>query len=130
MSSVTDAEAINKQHASSFLRLVTSGRIREAFDRHVDAGCRHHNPYFKGDANSLIAGMEENQAQFPNKNLEILRVIADGNDVAIHSHVTLTPGELEFSAVHLFRLHDNRIVEMWDVLQQVPVSETNKNGMF
>jgi predicted SnoaL-like aldol condensation-catalyzing enzyme len=130
MAPATDTKASNKEAATSFLRLVTTGKIREAFDKYVAPGYRHHNPYFKGDAASLKAGMEENDVEFPNKAFEIQRVLADGDEVAVHSHVKLKPGEFEFAAVHLFRFQDKRIVEMWDVLQQVPLEGTNENGMF
>jgi predicted SnoaL-like aldol condensation-catalyzing enzyme len=130
MAPTSDTQAFNKEAATSFLRLVTAGRIREAYDKYVDPGCRHHNPYFKGDTNSLRAGMEENESQFPNKVLQIHRALADGDEVAVHSHVKLKPGEFELAVVHLFRFRDKRIVEMWDVAQQIPSEAVNENGMF
>jgi predicted SnoaL-like aldol condensation-catalyzing enzyme len=125
----SDPKNSNKKAATSFLRLVTSGKIQEAFDRYVGPGFRHHNPYFKGDANSLKVAMEENEIEFPNKAFQIHRVIAEGDEVAVHSHVKLKP-EFEFSAIHLFRFHDKRIVEAWDVVQQVSSDSPNENGMF
>jgi hypothetical protein len=48
----------NKEIAISFLKRVTDGKIQDAF-HHVSQDLKHHNPYNKGDANSLMAGMEE-----------------------------------------------------------------------
>src|SRR5262249_186078 len=33
----------------AFLRLAASGYAREAFQKHVAPGFRHHNPFFRGD---------------------------------------------------------------------------------
>ena len=118
----------NKDAAVSFLQLVTAGKIREAFKKHAAPEFRHHNPHFKGDGPSLIAGMEESDGQFPNKVFEIKRVIGDGDAVAVHSLMRLKPGELEVAVVHIFRFLNDRIVEFWDVGQPVPAD--SRNSMF
>jgi predicted SnoaL-like aldol condensation-catalyzing enzyme len=120
----------NKDTALSFLRLVTSGKIREAYDKHVAPGFIHHNPYFKGNADSLRAGMEESEERFPGKNLEVQRSFEEGELVAVHSKVTLVPGKMVFGTVHIFRLKNGRIAELWDIAQQVPESSPNPHGMF
>lgn len=120
----------HKEIALSFLQLVTSGKIREAYERHVASDFRHHNPYFKGDANSLRAGMEENESKFPNKKLKTHHAIAEGDLVAVHSHVTLRTGEIEIAVVHLFRFQGDRIVELWDVGHPIPKDSPNEYGMF
>jgi predicted SnoaL-like aldol condensation-catalyzing enzyme len=130
MSTATESGQSRIELATSFLRLVTSGKIREAYERHIAPGFKHHNPYFKGDAKSLMAGMEENENKFPNKILQIQRAVAEGNLVAVHSHVKLKPGEFEVAVVHIFRFEGDRIVEAWDVGQQVPDQSPNENGMF
>lgn len=120
----------HKDTAISFLNLVIDGKIREAYDRHVSPNLRHHNPYNKGDANSLMTGMEEADKQFPSKVFRVQCAIQEGDFVAVHSHLTLKPGELELAVVHLFRFQASRIVEFWDIAQQVPKESLNENGMF
>jgi predicted SnoaL-like aldol condensation-catalyzing enzyme len=120
----------HKDMAISFLHLVTSGNVREAYAQHVGPTFRHHNPYFKGDAESLMSGMEENDAKFPNKLFEVQHALEDDDHVAIHSHVRLKPDERGFAAVHIFRFHNDRIVELWDVVQPVPEESPNEYGMF
>ena len=44
-------------------------------------------PFFEGSAEALKAGMEENARQNPDKVLEVKRAIAEGDFVAVHSHV-------------------------------------------
>src|SRR5690349_18011529 len=84
----------DKDAAKEFLRLVASGKVREAYSRYIGPKFRHHNPYFQGDAESLMIAMEENALQNPNKILEIQRALQDGDLVAVHSHVKLKPGDL------------------------------------
>ncbi len=119
-----------KRAAVSFLRLVSSGRVREAYDQYVEPGFRHHNPYFPGNAASLMAGMEENAARYPDKVFEPLRALEDGDLVAVHSRVRLKPGEPELALVHIFRFAGDRVAEIWDLGQPVPQDSPNENGMF
>lgn len=44
-----------KENAMSFLQLVASGEVREAYRRFSSPDFRHHNPYFRGDAESLCS---------------------------------------------------------------------------
>jgi predicted SnoaL-like aldol condensation-catalyzing enzyme len=122
--------ATNKNAAVSFLHLAASGRAREAFTTYGGAGFRHHNPWFPGDADSLAAAMDENALQNPGKNLDVLRSVEEGDLVAIHSYVRHGPDDRGFSLVHIFRFENGRIVELWDVAQEVPAESPNINGMF
>lgn len=119
-----------KEAAIEFLTLVASGRVRDAYQRHVGPGFRHHNPYFRGDAASLMQAMEENATQNPNKILEIQRALQDGDQVAVFSRVRQKPGDAGGAVVHIFRFDADHIVELWDIGQAVPENPVNENGMF
>jgi predicted SnoaL-like aldol condensation-catalyzing enzyme len=80
----------------------------------------------KGNAESLMNGMEENAAKFPGKILEVQRALEDDDHVAVHSHVRLKPDERGFALVHIFRFHNDRIVELWDLGQPVPEDSPNE----
>jgi predicted SnoaL-like aldol condensation-catalyzing enzyme len=120
----------SKAVAIAFLQLATSGRVRDAFDKHVAKGFRHHNPFFLGDAEALIGAMEENARQNPDKRLDVLRALEDGDLVAVHSHVRQNLTDRGAAVVHMFRFDGDRIVELWDVGQPVPAESANANGMF
>ena len=119
-----------KDIASSFLRLVTSGKIDEAYRLYISPDFHHHNPYFSADAKSLQKGMKENESEYPNKSFEVKHIIEEGNIVAVHSHVKLVSGKTEFMTVHIFRFEHDSIIELWDIAQQIPQEPINKNGMF
>jgi hypothetical protein len=44
-------QSTRKEIARSFLSLVSSGRVGEAYEGYVSANFLHHNPYFKGNVN-------------------------------------------------------------------------------
>lgn len=119
-----------KEKAISFLRLAASGDVREAYRSYIDSGFRHHNPYFQGDANSLMLAMEENAAKNPHKIFEIKLALEEGDFVTVHSHVKQHSEDLGRAVVHIFRFRDDRIVELWDVGQAIPENSPNDNGMF
>jgi predicted SnoaL-like aldol condensation-catalyzing enzyme len=114
----------------AFLRLASSGKAREAFQTHAAPGFRHHNPFFRGDADSMIVAMEENAAKNPDKVLEVQRALEDGDLVAVHSRVRQKPGDRGAAVVHIFRFQGDRIIELWDLGQPVPENSPNENGMY
>ncbi|UOQ87152.1 nuclear transport factor 2 family protein [Gracilibacillus salinarum] len=119
-----------KEKAVSFLQLVVSNRIREAYQQYISASFRHHNPYFPGDADSLMLAMEENASQSPAKILDIKLVIQEVEKVVVYSHIRQNQGDPGAAAVHIFRFENGKIVEMWDIGQPVPEESKNENGMF
>jgi predicted SnoaL-like aldol condensation-catalyzing enzyme len=120
----------HKDSAIEFLKMASSGRVREAYRDYVGQGFRHHNPYFPGDAASLMEAMEENASQNPEKTFEVHQALEDGNLVAIHGKVRHKPADLGTALIHIFRFESDRIVELWDLGQEVPEESPNKNGMF
>lgn len=118
----------SKKVAVDFLQLVVAGRIDEAYDKYVDMTGRHHNPFFPAGFASLKKAMAENESQCPNKRLDVAHVLADGDMVAVHSHLTFGQGQPDMTVVHLFRFAGGKVVEMWDVAQQIPQDSPNKDG--
>lgn len=119
-----------KEKAVSFLQLVASGQIREAYERYIGPNFRHHNPFFRGDADSLMLAMEENAIKNPDKIFQIKHVIGEDDMVAVQSHVKQKQDDLGGAVVHIFRFQNDLIVELWDVGQPIPENSPNENGMF
>lgn len=118
-----------KEIAELFLKLASSGKVREAYEKYIHPDFRHHNAYFKGDKETLLLGMEENAQKFPNKTYETLRALEEGDLVAIQGKVTLSP-ELQFSVIHIFRFDGDLIIEEWEASQEVLKDSPNENGIF
>lgn len=119
-----------KNIAIAFLQQAAMGDIRAAYQAHVADNFRHHNPYFRGDAASLMEGMLDNAATHPHKTLEIRLALQEGELVTLFSRVLLQAGGPEFALVHIFRFEGDRIAELWDIGQMVPEDAVNQYGMF
>jgi predicted SnoaL-like aldol condensation-catalyzing enzyme len=120
----------NKEIATDFIRKCADGHSREAFKLYAGEGFKHHNAFFKGDGKSLMEAMEESDKQIPDRSFEMKRVIAEDDTAAIHSHMKPDPSHPGYATMHILRLKDNKIVEMWDFAQEVPKDMPNENGMF
>lgn len=119
-----------KEISASFLELAAAGRVREAYRNYVHPQFRHHNPFFPGDRESLLLGMEGSAGQFPDKALKILRMIEEGDMVAVHSKVRLRPDAGEIALIHIFRFEGDLIIEEWEAGQEIPEDSPNENGAF
>lgn len=119
-----------KDLAVAFLQLASSGNASQAYRKYVHPQFKHHNPYFKGDRESLLVGMEENAVQFPNKVFKVVRALEDGDFVAVHGKVRLNPDMPEIALIHIFRFDGDLIIEEWEAAQEVPQESPNENGMF
>ena len=118
-----------KDLAISFLKNAASGKLDEAYSL-VTSDFRHHNAYFKGDAESLKAGMAGAHQQFPNTQLDVQRAIEERDVVAVHSRVQHAPDRPLIAVVHIFRFKGDQIAELWDVGMEAPKDSPNENGLF
>ncbi|HSX06784.1 MAG TPA: nuclear transport factor 2 family protein [Candidatus Saccharimonadia bacterium] len=123
-------ENSNKESAVQFLKLMSSGKVDEAYDHFASPTGKHHSPYFAAGFDALKAAMKESYSQFPQKQSEVKHVVAEGDMVAIHSHVILNPGDPGFAIVHLLRFEGGKIVELWDFTQPVLADSPNADGPF
>ena len=70
------------------------------------------------------------EKEYPNKSIEFVRSIAEGDLVALHSH-QIWEGDAEYITMDFFRFDDNgKIVEHWDSIQQIPETSANGNTMY
>ena len=110
--------------------LCARGQSREAFNLYAGKDFIHHNPFFKGDAESLMMAMEQEAIRNPTKLFEVQRVLEDNDRVAVHSHIRENQEDAGAAVVHILRFAEGKIAEMWDVCQAVPDDKINENGMF
>ncbi len=121
----------NKEIAKSFLQMAGTGNVRAAYEKFVAPSFIHHNQYFKGDRQSLLSAMEEAHKLSSNKSIEVKKIYEDGNTVITHSQVTRKNADkMPIAVVHIFRFENARIVELWDLGQEMIKDSPNENGMF
>jgi predicted SnoaL-like aldol condensation-catalyzing enzyme len=78
---------------------------------------------------ALLDGIVAAAKSTTDHSIDIKHVVADGDFVAVHSHVP-RPGEPGIAVVHLFKFEGDRIAELWDIAQMIPGDVKNADGMF
>lgn len=122
----------NKANVVAFYTTAFNDKQPElAVARYVGATYIQHNPFAGDGPQAFIDFVKAYAAQNPQLNVDIKRVIAECDLVVTHSHITTSPTDLGSAAADIFRLDRNgKIVEHWDVVQPVPATSANDNGMF
>ena len=120
----------NRHLVTTFLLMCAHGQVREAYERYVSPDFVHHNAWFPGDRESLLLAMEKSAATEPNKAFEPRHVVDGGDRIAVLSHLVRAGAGVEIAVVHILRFEAGRIVEMWDVAQEIPADSPNALGMF
>jgi len=120
----------NKENAISFYRMAYDGDPRKAVNLFVGSEYIQHNPLVGDGKGPFIEYFERMAREFPNKSIEFVRAVAEGNLVALHTH-QIWPGNEEYVTMDFFRFDDfGKIVEHWDSMQEIPISSANNNTMY
>ena len=86
-----------------------------------------HSPQVENGVEGLRAFVTGIRSEFPSVQHEFKRVIAEGDLVATHSHVVRFTGDLGRSVMDWFRIENDRIVEHWECVVQIP--PVTKSGL-
>lgn len=79
---------------------------------------------------ALKAWLDMVRVQSPEARQTIHRMFADGDHVTTHVHVVRWPGDPGLAVCDIFRCADGKVVEHWDVIQEIPEDPVNPNSMF
>ncbi|MCZ2721575.1 nuclear transport factor 2 family protein [Marinomonas sp. 15G1-11] len=121
---------LNKENAVAFYRTAYLGNPSKAVEMYVGEEYIQHNPVVGDGKRAFIDYFDEMARDYPNKSIEFVRVIAEGDLVALHTHQTW-PGNDQYVTMDFFRFDTNgKIVEHWDSIQEVPSESKNGNPMF
>ena len=124
-----DLEA-NKKIVVDFYEKGLNQKDYDAAAKYFGPRYVQHNP---GAANGpegfkrLVGFLKE---KFPTSRNEIKRVIAEGDLVVLHVHSKRSPDDRGRAIVDIFKVENGKIVEHWDVIQDVPEKSANDNTMF
>lgn len=123
--------AANKKIAVDFFNvLLVEKKPREAFERYAGKKYIQHNPVADDGWDGAINFLSDWFAKNPRAIIQIKKVIAEGDLVAIHHHMRTSPEVRGTAAVDIFRIENGKVVEHWDVVQPIPEKSANPHPMF
>jgi predicted SnoaL-like aldol condensation-catalyzing enzyme len=123
----------NKQVVVDYYTTAFAGDPEKAIADHFGPRYVQHNPEAQNGPEAFIGFVKWLRGEYPDLTLDIKRVIAEGDMVATHSHLDLEPDNPDNPGRALadyFLLEDGKVIEHWDVIQEVPTTAANDNGMF
>jgi predicted SnoaL-like aldol condensation-catalyzing enzyme len=127
----SDQERRNRDAAMEFLDLLINAP--DGVDKAmalIGDRYRQHNPEVADGPAGVHAYLTRMRAENPGMRTEFKRAIVDGEFVVLHSHGRINDGDRGQAVIDIFRVEDGRVVEHWDVIQEIPEEAQNDNGMF
>jgi len=117
-------------NAIAFYETAYLGNPRHAVEQYVGGEYIQHNPLVGDGKEAFISYFEKMAAEYPDKSIEFVRAVSEGNLVALHTHQTW-PGGSEYVTMDFFRFDEmGKIVEHWDSIQAIPDTSLNGNPMY
>jgi predicted SnoaL-like aldol condensation-catalyzing enzyme len=120
----------NKRAAIEFYDKAINQRDFDAAAKYLGSRYVQHNPRAADGPEGLKTFLGFLREKFPDYHSEIKRTFADGDYVILHVHNVPVPGARGRAIVDIFRFEDGKIVEHWDVAQEIPENPANNNSMF
>ena len=127
----------NKKNAIGFYKMAYNGNPKKAVELFVGSKYIQHNPLVGDGIEPLIEYFERMKREYPNKSIEFVRVVAEGNLVAIcltlqASHtddflgIPATGKQVSFPVNIIYRFEGSKVKEAWfdwdslfDLMQQL-----------
>jgi predicted SnoaL-like aldol condensation-catalyzing enzyme len=89
-----------------------------------------HHPGVPDGADAFCRYFETFFHEYPNYQVEIKHIVAEGDLVVLHLHGRKNEQDRGRAIVDIFRLESGKIIEHWDVIQDVPEMPAGGNTMF
>ena len=120
----------NKKTVLEFYDLAINKKDFDAASKFIGPRYVQHNPRAADGPEGLKAFLAFLREKFPDYHSEIKRVFADGDYVIVHVHNVPAPGNRGNAIIDIFKLENGKVVEHWDVRQEIPEQSANSNTMF
>ncbi|HTY93541.1 MAG TPA: nuclear transport factor 2 family protein [Steroidobacteraceae bacterium] len=123
-----EAARRNKKLIEEYYELALNRLDFAAARAYIGPYYRQHSTYGADGPEGLERFIEWARAELPGFHVDFVRMIADGDYVLMHNRGRNSPGTK--AVVDIFRIENGKVVEHWDVLQDVPETSKNANTMF
>jgi len=122
-------EEASKKLVTEFYEKVLNQKDIAAIDKYVGP-YRQHNPQAPDGPEGLKGYIGYLKQTAPQFHAEIKKVLADGDYVILHVHAVPAPGSRGLAIIDIFKVDNGKLVEHWDVIQDIPEKQANPNTMF
>ncbi|MEQ9300903.1 MAG: ester cyclase [Cyclobacteriaceae bacterium] len=120
----------NKKNAIAFYQMAYDGEPAKAIELYIGSEYIQHNPDVADGTKGFIDYFKRMRKEYPQKSIEFVRCIAEGDLVALHTHQSW-PVNDQYVTMDFFRFDENgKICEHWDSIQQIPEKSANPNTMY
>ncbi len=90
-----------------------------------------HSPELANGLQTLLDLVQTFDHDCPGYSIDVKRVFGEADHTVAHCHYRFgADDQLGKAIVEIFRFEDGLMVEHWDVIQDVPATNANGNGMF
>src|SRR5262252_6628307 len=123
---MTQLEKNKKTVLAFYTRAFNDHEPADAVAQYVGSQYIQHNPDTPDGADAFVKSTLDFIARCPDVRVDVKRVIAEGELVAAHNLVSISPESRGLAGIDIFRLENGKIVEHWDARQPVPEKTANK----
>lgn len=125
----SDVEEANRQRVIMFYDRFFNQHDTAAADVVAD-DYRQHNPEVPDGKAPFVNYFSGFFRDNPQSRAKVIRSAADGDLVWLQVHSTNGSHDRGQAVLDIFRVKDGKIVEHWDIIQDVPEKAANGNTMF
>lgn len=118
----------NKKIVVEFYQQLFGDKNPEAINKYIGDKYIQHNPGLPDGKEALLNAVKVWFKDAPKEKVDFQHVAADGDLVFLH--VKSKSGPKLRAIVDIFRIENGKIVEHWDVIQEVPEKSVSDHPMF
>jgi len=122
-------EEANKKLVLTFYQQLIGDKDVSAIDKYLSEDFIQHNPQMKGGREALKNAVLERFKNAPKEQIDFRHVAAEGDLVFLHMKMKSPDGKVE-AVADFFGIKNNKIIELWDVVQAVSENAFNPHPMF
>lgn len=126
----TDKESANLKLVRDVYEKVLIPMGSSRVDDFISPDYIQHSSLAEPGVDALKAWLDMVRVESPDAQQTIHRLFADGDYVTTHVHVVRWPGDPGLAACDIFRCEGGKVVEHWDVIQEIQENPVNPNSMF
>ena len=119
----------NKKIVVEFYQKLFGDKDLSVIDQYITEDYIQHNPIAADGRQALKDIANKWLANQPKTIVDFQKVVADSDLVILHIKTKSYTGK-DVSLIDMFRLKNGKIVEHWDIMQEVPDQSANPHPMF